>query len=916
MLDTLNFEQLSREEIEHQLWLHTQVVDFDSILHQNLHQSRESFAELIIHQLAKLTQALRGSFFLMDSSNIQLNAVAAYACALDNLPKTTFNIGEGLIGQTAKTKEVMYLEDLPKDNIFIESSLGRISVKSISIIPLVYNKQILGVVELLFLNNLGKQYQELLGKVAENIAVILYNIQNIQLNTHETPTVQVVETETNQTLIDEFHQKLEIIEQKNIELKSKNEDLKNLSDSIRVQNTNLSNQLEELNQENADLKKEQKEPITQVDQVQTLNLNETDLERLHLADETLMILDLDTEGVIIKASKKFLEMTQMQEEDLIGKTYDVTHHSETPVPLFEYVRQEAIREGNFQNCYRVARQDESNYWVKFQMLSVWDTKKQTQNFRLFFYEVTEELEKLSEVKQELRELLERKFELEQSLADSKMQYAEAMAEAENSTEEDQSALQSEVTSLQEKLAAQVEVEYELRDKLLSQMKVVEEVDTLRLQNSQLEEKVQNQVQKTEEIESLHLKNAELEEQLAGQNQNVEELEILRSKTAELEQQLAGQTSGNEELEALRSKVVELEGQLTGQTQSIEELEALRSKVVELEGQLTGQTQSTEELEALRSKVVELEGQLTGQTQSTEELEALRSKVVELEGQLTGQTQSTEELEALRSKVVELEGQLTGQTQSTEELEALRSKNAELEQLVGQSQNSEDLQDLRSKNVALEEQLVAHKQAHKQEIEVRLAQYAKNLDNYLLSQKTELEQELETLKNKLSQEPSNEEGIDRNLEELSRELDENRSRLQELEDARQALIARESLLNQVALVSETNLEGVINYANEKFCEVSQYPLEDLIGHPHSVIRHPDTPPEIFREMWDVIKQGKIFKGRFKNLRRDGSSFWVESNISPVLDETGNIIKYISIQLDITEEMQRKLGVFQEKNIFSE
>lgn len=798
MLDTLNFEHLSREEIENQLWLQSQIVDFDNILHQNLHQNHETFAELIIHQLAKLTQALRGSFFLSDSSQTQLHAVAAYACALENLPKTTFSIGEGLIGQTAKTKEVIYLEDLPKDNIFIESSLGRISVKSLSIIPLVYDKQILGVVELLFLNNLDKKYQALLEKIAENIATILYNIQNKQVVTEETeaPTIQVVESEESSVLTEELTQKLEVLEKENAELKSKNADLKNLSDSIQVQNTNLSNQLEDLNQENSKVRQDNEELSNQIETKQVFNFNELDLERLHLSDETLMILDLDFEGFITKASKKFLEMAQVQEEDLIGKTYDVTHHNDTPVPLFEYVSQEAVREGNFQNCYRVARKDESNYWVKFQMIPVWDTTKQSQSFRLFFYEVTEELEKLTEVKQELRQLLEKKFELEQNVADVKMELAEVKAEAKESKEDTGKleAFQTEISSLQEKLAAKVEMEYELRDKLLSQMKTVEEIDTLRLKNTQLEEQVESHNKKTEEIESLQLKSAQLEEQL------------------------------------------------------------------------------------------------------------------------TTQTHNTEELEALRTKNAALENQLANQSQDLEELETLRAKNAALAEETT-PQNSDELEVLRTKNTELEEQLVAQGQAHKQEIEVRLAQYAKNLDSYLLTQKTQLEEELEALKNKLAQAPSNDEGTSRNLEELNRELDENRNRLQELEDARQALIARESLLNQVALVSETTLDGVITYANEKFCEISQYALEDLVGYPHNVIRHPDTPPEIFREMWDVIKQGKIFKGRFKNLRRDGSSFWVESNISPVLDDNGNIIKYISIQLDITEEMQRKLGVFQEKNILT-
>ena len=94
----------------------------------------------------------------------------------------------------------------------------------------------------------------------------------------------------------------------------------------------------------------------------------------------------------------------------------------------------------------------------------------------------------------------------------------------------------------------------------------------------------------------------------------------------------------------------------------------------------------------------------------------------------------------------------------------------------------------------------------------------------------------------------------------------------------------------AIVSETDLKGVITYANRKFCEISGYTKEELIGQPHNIIRHPDMPKKAFETMWNTIKQGNPWNGLVKNLRKDGRYYWVETTITPLSDETGAIVKY--------------------------
>jgi len=94
----------------------------------------------------------------------------------------------------------------------------------------------------------------------------------------------------------------------------------------------------------------------------------------------------------------------------------------------------------------------------------------------------------------------------------------------------------------------------------------------------------------------------------------------------------------------------------------------------------------------------------------------------------------------------------------------------------------------------------------------------------------------------------------------------------------------------AIVSETDLKGVITYANRKFCEISGYEKEELIGRPHNIIRHPDMPKKAFETMWSSIKQGNVWTGLVKNLRKDGRYYWVETTITPIKDDNGITIKY--------------------------
>ncbi len=134
----------------------------------------------------------------------------------------------------------------------------------------------------------------------------------------------------------------------------------------------------------------------------------------------------------------------------------------------------------------------------------------------------------------------------------------------------------------------------------------------------------------------------------------------------------------------------------------------------------------------------------------------------------------------------------------------------------------------------------------------------------------------------------------------------------LESLERELRDRKAILDRFAIVSETDTRGIITYANSKFCEVSGYSLEELIGKPHNIIRHPDMPKEVFKELWDTIKAGQIWQGEVKNRRKDGSHYWVLATVGPLLDSEGYPYRYVSMRIDITYLKDLEERLKQERN----
>lgn len=109
-----------------------------------------------------------------------------------------------------------------------------------------------------------------------------------------------------------------------------------------------------------------------------------------------------------------------------------------------------------------------------------------------------------------------------------------------------------------------------------------------------------------------------------------------------------------------------------------------------------------------------------------------------------------------------------------------------------------------------------------------------------------------------------------------------------------------IMNRQVIMSRTDLTGKILEVSDFFCEISGYSRQELLGQNQNIVRHPDTPDSLFKELWGTIQAEKVWVGEIKNLRKDGSFYWVESRISPEYDFLGNHIGYLSIRLDITAQ----------------
>lgn len=122
---------------------------------------------------------------------------------------------------------------------------------------------------------------------------------------------------------------------------------------------------------------------------------------------------------------------------------------------------------------------------------------------------------------------------------------------------------------------------------------------------------------------------------------------------------------------------------------------------------------------------------------------------------------------------------------------------------------------------------------------------------------------------------------------------------DLSDSVQSLERYKYALDQISIVAITDHRGVIKYANDKFCEISKFSKQELIGKTHAILNSGHHPKTFFKSLWGTINKGQIWSGEIKNKAKDGSFYWTDSAIIPFLDGNGNITEHLAIRQDITQ-----------------
>ncbi|MFW9625971.1 MAG: PAS domain S-box protein, partial [Sulfurospirillum sp.] len=115
---------------------------------------------------------------------------------------------------------------------------------------------------------------------------------------------------------------------------------------------------------------------------------------------------------------------------------------------------------------------------------------------------------------------------------------------------------------------------------------------------------------------------------------------------------------------------------------------------------------------------------------------------------------------------------------------------------------------------------------------------------------------------------------------------------------------QSAIESSNIISKTDIFGIITFVNDEFCKISGYSYDELIGQNHNIVRHPDIPTSNFENLWNTILSKKSYKATVKNLTKDKKTVYLNTTITPILDDNENIIEFIAIRYDVTAEVELK------------
>jgi diguanylate cyclase (GGDEF)-like protein/PAS domain S-box-containing protein len=143
--------------------------------------------------------------------------------------------------------------------------------------------------------------------------------------------------------------------------------------------------------------------------------------------------------------------------------------------------------------------------------------------------------------------------------------------------------------------------------------------------------------------------------------------------------------------------------------------------------------------------------------------------------------------------------------------------------------------------------------------------------------------------------------------IAQDLDENKKSIEKISHLNKELTDIKLALDASTIIAITDHQGIIMSINDKFCELSKYNEEELIGQNHRILNSGHHSKGFFRDMWKTIGSGQIWKGEIQNKAKDGSLYWVDTTIVPFLNEKGKPYQYVSIRSDITQKVKMEMDL---------
>lgn len=891
-----------KQKLEDRMWLDSNMSRFDELLRQSYDSSIRKFSEKVITHIAKVTGAVYGAFFTVDYETQTVNATGGYACTVETMDRTTFNFGEGLVGQVAKSKELMCLDNVETQ---LDSSLGRISACFLSISPLVFNDRVYGIVELTTLNKLKPRYIILLERMSRSVAAVLQSLLNNQ--------------RTKELLIESLNH--------SEEFKKQHDELRKRDDAIQA----LRDQLQKKEQEIQGLIGNFQGDANGISPEAFTTLNT----ELHTAQTTLeqMRAEWETQQAEIAKLASLQNEHQTQTQQIAQQEQQIKDLQES----LHWKHEEIERQGN-------ALQERKQEIEKLQ---------------------TELLEKENENKRFLEEIIRQEKNLqqkEQTLASLHNQLKDTMANAHVPVEMEQlkeALLQKEM--LVKQLQQALELEHlNYVEQVESMQKAGEEINekTTSLNNLEQQWSVQTQIwqawqetaqEREAELQTLQAerdeKNTLIEQLQASYNEKAELAQQLDTELTQLKEDYNAQntllTSLREEatqkdsfLQGIREELRQREAETHRKQQEIEDLQArLHKKEDELlvSQYMFNQMQANpllsketerlnKELEAKELEIKRLQGMIAMEDNgaSTIESGARISEYEETIEQLQMEiTRYTEAYEALNKSYEEAADDLNNVKQYAEMKEnEVVALNQMLQENQGQEQDAPEISSLVAE--------IRQKEALVQELEGKLNAYTspdsyiqKQYENiqqkikdleivqqHLADRETEvnyLKETLETEKERLHQ--SNDTQSAENTVALAQAQEELKQLRNQIEFKQEEMRKREAELaslfnkiNNTFAMMEIDIEGRILSANNKLLFHLGVASEEMVLEPYTKFLKPEfVASHEYKQLWsELLSVGatQVVDDLVMMGRKERE---VKMNVSfvPILDEAGKPYQIIQV-----------------------